>query len=116
MSRSDPGRGLSVRSRYPGIVLDPLAATDVTLEPLDDYLVIQPLDESETATGLIVPINEATQCLTGIVAAVGPDVSLVEPGDKVLYPREAGFEVRLVRSPHRVRVVKREDLIARVHD
>ena len=97
-------------------MLDPLSRTEVTLEPLDDYLVIQPLDESETATGLIVPINEATQCLTGIVVAVGPDVTAVEPGDKVLYPRDAGFDVRLVRSPHRVRVIKREDLIARVHD
>ena len=97
-------------------MLDPLQATDVTLEPLDDYVVIQPLDESETASGLIVPINEAAQCLTGIVVAVGPDVTLVEPGDKVLYPSEAGFEVRLVRSSHRVRVVKREELIARVHD
>jgi co-chaperonin GroES (HSP10) len=118
---SSPSRGrvrrwTRRRPRHPWGVLDPLAATDVTLEPLDDYLVIQPLDESETATGLIVPINEATQCLTGIVAAVGPDVSLVEPGDKVLYPREAGYEVRLVRSSHRVRVLKREDLIARVHD
>jgi co-chaperonin GroES (HSP10) len=97
-------------------MLDPLQTTDVTLEPLDDYLVIQPLDESETSSGLIVPINEATRCVTGIVAAVGPDVTLVEPGDKVLYPRDAGYEVRLVRSSHRVRVVKREDLIARVHD
>src|SRR4029077_16662910 len=97
-------------------MLDPRARPEVTLEPLDDFVVIQPLDESETATGLIVPINEAAQCLTGIVAAVGPDVSLVEPGDKVLYPREAGYEVRLVRSAHRARVVKREDLIARVHD
>jgi co-chaperonin GroES (HSP10) len=97
-------------------VLDPLQATDVTLEPLDDYLVIQPLEESETATGLIVPMNEATQCLTGIVAAVGPDVTLVEPGDKVLYPRDAGYDVRLARSSHRVRVLKREDVIARIHD
>ncbi len=97
-------------------MLDPLARTDVTLEPLDDYVVVQPLEESETATGLIVPINEAAQCLTGIVAAVGPDVTLIEPGDKVLYPREAGYEVRLVRSSHRVRVLKREELIARVHD
>ena len=40
----------------------------------------------------------------------------IEPGDKVLYPREAGYEVRLVRSPHRVRVLKREELIARIHD
>ena len=94
---------------------------EVTIEPLDDFLVVQPLDDSETASGLIVPINEAAQCVTGIVASVGPDVtpwsrSAVEPGDKVLYPREAGYEVRLVRSPHRVRVIKREDLIARIHD
>jgi hypothetical protein len=34
----------------------------------------------------------------------------------VLYPREAGYDVRLTRSPLRVRVLKREDLIARVHD
>ena len=95
---------------------DPISALDITLEPLDDYLVVAPLDESETASGLIVPANEAAQCLTGIVAAVGPEVSSVEPGDKVLYPREAGFEVRLVRSSHRVRVLKREDLIARIHD
>jgi co-chaperonin GroES (HSP10) len=97
-------------------MLDPRSRTEVTLEPLDDFVVIQPLEDSETATGLIVPINEAAQCLTGIIVAVGPDVSLIEPGDKVLYPREAGFEVRLVRSAHRVRVVKREELIARVHD
>lgn len=90
--------------------------TDVTLEPLDDFLVIEPLDESETASGLIVPINEAAQCLTGIVAAVGPGVTSVEPGDKVLYPRDVGYEVRLVRSSHRLRVIRREDLIARIHD
>jgi co-chaperonin GroES (HSP10) len=97
-------------------MLEPGIRLDATLEPLDDYLVIQPLDESETASGLIVPINEAAQCATGIVVAVGPDVTTVEPGDKVLYPREAGYEVRLVRSSHRVRVVKREELIARIQD
>jgi co-chaperonin GroES (HSP10) len=96
-------------------VLDPVR-TDVTIEPLDDFLVVEPLDESETASGLIVPINEAAQCTTGIVAAVGPDVSSVEPGDKVLFPRGAGYEVRLVRSTHRVRVLKRDELIARIHD
>jgi co-chaperonin GroES (HSP10) len=97
-------------------VLEGSPRTDVELEPLDDYLVVEPLDDSETASGLIVPVNEAAQTRTGIVAAVGPDVSSVEPGDKVLYPREAGYEVRLARSPLRMRVLKREDLIARVHD
>jgi co-chaperonin GroES (HSP10) len=97
-------------------VLEGSPRTDVELEPLDDYLVVEPLDDSETASGLIVPLNEAAQTRTGIVAAVGPDVSSVEPGDKVLYPREAGYDVRLARSPLRMRVLKREDLIARVHD
>ncbi len=91
-------------------------ATDATLEPLDDWIVVEPLDDSETASGLIVPINEGTQTRTGIVAAVGPDVEAIDPGDKVLFPRDAGFEVRLVRSPHRVRMLKREDLLARIHD
>ena len=44
-------------------MIDPRSQLDVTLEPLDDYLVIQPLDETETASGLIVPINEAAQCI-----------------------------------------------------
>ena len=97
-------------------MLDPRSAADVTLEPLDDYLVLEPLDETETASGLIVPVNEAAQCRTGIVAAVGSDVTGVDPGDKVLYPRDAGYEVRLARSSHRVRVLKREHLIARIGD
>jgi hypothetical protein len=50
------------------------------------------------------------------VAAIGPDVTVVEPGDKVLFPRDAGFEVRLARSSHRVRVLKREEVIARILD
>ena len=89
---------------------------DVTLEPLDDWIVVEPLDESETASGLIVPINEGAQIRTAIVAAVGPEVETIEPGDKVIFPRDAGYEVRMARSAHRVRVLKREDLLARVHD
>jgi co-chaperonin GroES (HSP10) len=97
-------------------VLEGQPITDVTLEPLDDYIVVEPLDESELPSGLIVPANEALNVRSGIVAALGPDVTLVEPGDKVLYPRDAGYEVRLARSSHRVRVLKREDVIARIHD
>jgi co-chaperonin GroES (HSP10) len=88
----------------------------MSLDPLDDHLVIEPLEESETASGLIVPINEATHVRIGIVAAVGPDVTVLEPGDKVLFPREAGYEVRLARSSHRVRVLRREEIIARIVD
>jgi len=97
-------------------VLEGRPIANATLDPLDDYLVVEQLDESELPSGLIVPANEATHVRSGIVAAIGPDVTNVEPGDKVLFPRDAGFEVRLARSSHRVRVLKREDVIARILD
>ena len=94
-------------------------SVDVSLEPLDEFVVIQPVsDETETRSGLILPASAAAAvaCRTGIVTAVGSDVTGVDAGDKVLFPRDAGFEVRLARSSHRVRVLRREDLIARVAD
>jgi co-chaperonin GroES (HSP10) len=97
-------------------VLDGQERTDIRLEPLDDFIVVEPLDETETPTGLIVPLNEAAQTRTGIVAAVGPDVTSIEPGDKVLFPRDAGLDVRLARSSHRVRILRREEIVARIHD
>jgi co-chaperonin GroES (HSP10) len=97
-------------------VLEGTPRIEVTLEPLDDWIVVQPLEDSETPAGLIVPANEAAQTRSGVVASIGPDVEDVEPGDKVLFARDAGYEVRLIRSPHRVTVLKREQLIARIHD
>jgi chaperonin GroES len=90
---------------------------DVTLEPLDEFVVIQPVaDETETRAGLILPASatEAAPCRTGIVTAVGSEANGVEAGDKVLYPREAGYDVRL--GGIEVKVLRREDLIARIHD
>ena len=90
---------------------------DVTLEPLDEFVVVQPIsDETETRAGLILPASaaEAAPCRTGIVTAVGADAIGVDAGDKVLYPREAGYDFRLGGID--VKVLKREELIARIHD
>ena len=90
---------------------------DVSLEPLDEFVVIQPLsDESETRAGLILPASatDTAPCRTGIVTAIGSDASGVDVGDKVLFPRAAGYDVRL--GGLEVKVLKREDLIARIHD
>ena len=92
-------------------------SVDVTLEPLDEFVVIQPVsDETETRAGLILPASaaEAAPCRTGIVTAVGSDATGVDAGDKVLFPRDAGYDVRLGGID--VKVLKREDLIARIHD
>jgi co-chaperonin GroES (HSP10) len=88
---------------------------DLSLEPLDDFVVVQPSDEeSETNLGLIIPASTETDCRTGVVTAVGGEAGGVEPGDKVLFPSDAGYEVRLARTA--VRVMRRAELIARVHD
>jgi co-chaperonin GroES (HSP10) len=96
-------------------VIDDPKRVDFSLEPLDDYLVIQPSDEeSEPALGLIIPASTETDCRTGVVTAVGADAGGIEPGDKVLFARDAGFDVRLAGAA--IKVLRRTDLIARVHD
>jgi chaperonin GroES len=98
-------------------VIEESRSVDVSIEPLDEFVVVQPVaDEAETRAGLILPASatEAVPCRTGIVTAVGADANGVEAGDKVLYPREAGYDVRL--GGIEVKVLRREDLIARIHD
>ena len=87
----------------------------MTLEPLDDFLVVETTDEeSETRGGLILPASAETQCASGIVIAVGPEAEGVAPGDKVLFLKEAGYDVRF--AGYAVKVLRRHELIARVHD
>jgi chaperonin GroES len=87
----------------------------IWLEPLDDYVVVEPVDEeAETRTGLIIPPSAEAHCCSGIVTAVGPEAGGVEPGDKVLFPKGAGFDVRLAGVA--VKVIRRAELIARVND
>jgi chaperonin GroES len=98
-------------------VLERQKHIDMSVEPLDEYLVLQPSnDETETRAGLILPASAAAAAAvrTGIVTALGADVTGVDVGDKVLYPRESGYDVRL--GGIEVKVLKREELIARIHD
>jgi len=96
-------------------VLEEPQRIDLSLEPLDDFVVVQPADEeTETRAGLIIPASDEAGCRTGIVTATGTDVHGVEPGDKVLFPKDSGFDVRLAGTA--VKVMRRSELIARVND
>jgi co-chaperonin GroES (HSP10) len=87
----------------------------LSLEPLDDFVVVEPTDEeAETRAGLIIPASAEAQCRSGIVVAAGPDAEGVAPGDKVLFPKDAGYDVRLAGTNQKV--LRRRDLIARIHD
>src|SRR6195256_3705352 len=87
----------------------------LSLEPLDDYVVIEPTDEeAETRAGLILPASAETQCSFGIVIAVGVDAEALSPGDKMLFPKDAGYDVRIGGTA--AKVIRRRELIARIHD
>ncbi|HZS25074.1 MAG TPA: hypothetical protein VFA30_08815 [Gaiellaceae bacterium] len=87
----------------------------LSLEPLDDFVVVEATDEeSETRAGLILPASAETECRSGIVTAVGPDADGIAPGDKVLFQKDAGYDVRLAGTA--VKVLRRRELIARIHD
>jgi co-chaperonin GroES (HSP10) len=88
---------------------------ELTIEPLDDYVVIHPSDlETETGAGLILPVSVENPCRTGIVVGIGPEVEGIAPGDKVLFAKDAGYEVRVAGVESRV--LRRKELIARIHD
>ena len=98
-------------------MLDQSKNIDSSLEPLDEYIVIQPVsDETETRAGLILPASALSTVAvrTGIVTAVGSEPNGIERGDKVLYPHESGYDVRL--GGIEVKVLKRSELIGRIHD
>ena len=87
----------------------------LALEPLDDFVVVEPTDEeAETRLGLIIPASAEAACRSGIVIASGPEADGVAPGDKVLFPKDAGYDVRLAGTNQKV--LKRRELVARVHD
>ncbi len=85
------------------------------IEPLDHFVLIEPVDdETETNAGLIIPASAEAACRSGVVVAVGDEVHGVAPGDKVLYPRGAGFELAPGGEPKRL--IDRHELIARLTD
>ncbi len=89
--------------------------TRLSLEPLDDYVVGEYAEEeAETRAGRSLPASLEAHCRSGIVIAVGSEAEGVAPGDKVLFPRDAGYDVRLAGTAQKV--LKREHLIARILD
>ena len=92
-------------------------ATKVALKPLEDRVVVQPLDaEQTTASGLVIPDTAKEKPQEGRVLAIGPGrwdedgekrIPLdVQVGDIVLYSKYGGTEVKynneeyLVLSAH----------------
>jgi chaperonin GroES len=77
----------------------------MSFRPLHDRVLIKPLDEDEkTAGGIIIPDTAKEKPMQGKILAVGPggrdESGKVTPmdlkiGDKVLYGKWAGTEVKI---------------------
>jgi len=88
------------------------------IKPLSDNILIQPLAEKKTPSGIVIPETAKEKPQEGKVVAVGPgrveDGELVKPevkkGDKVIYKKWGGNEVKVDGKEYLI--VKLEDVLA----
>jgi len=90
--------------------------------PLEDRVVIRPLEAEEvTASGLVIPDTAKEKPQEGEVLAVGPGridddgkrIAMdVEVGDRVLYSKYAGTEIKL--DSEEFLVVAMRDVLAKI--
>jgi chaperonin GroES len=90
--------------------------------PLEDRVVVEPLEaEEKTAGGILLPDSARERPQRGRVLAVGPGKTnedgkrvamAVAVGDEVLYGRYAGNEVKL--GEKEVKIMRESDILAKV--
>ena len=94
----------------------------VSLQPLEDRIVVKPSEGEEmTASGLVIPDTAKEKFQEGEVLAVGPGrfedgnrVPLdVKVGDKVIYSKYGGTEVKL--SGDELLILSARDVLAIVN-
>lgn len=95
----------------------------MNLSPLGDRVVLKQLEAEETTkSGIVLPGNAQEKPQQAEVIAVGPggvvdskEVEMqVEVGDKVIYSKYAGTEVKL--DDEEFIVVRQNDIVAKVVD
>jgi len=94
----------------------------MTLKPLDDRVVIEPIEaEEKTPGGIVLPDTAKEKPMRGKVVAAGPGKVLengkraemsVKKGDEVIYGKYSGTEVK-VKGKEYV-IVRESDLLAKV--
>ena len=77
----------------------------MNLRPLGDRLIVEPIEQEEvTASGIVLPETAKEKPMQGKVVAAGPGgrkedgsrIAMdVKEGDKVLYAKYAGTEVKI---------------------
>jgi chaperonin GroES len=95
---------------------------NLKIRPLDDRVVIEPLEaEEKTAGGLYLPDTAKQKPQRGRVLAVGPGKLLengkraevaVAKGDEVIYGRYSGSEIEV--EGREIKIVRENDILAKI--
>jgi len=95
---------------------------DIKIRPLDDRVVVEPLEaEDKTAGGILLPDTAKQKPQRGRVLAVGPGKMLdsgkrsslnVAKGDEVIYGRYAGNDIEVDRRE--IKILRETDILAKV--
>ncbi|MBD5560010.1 MAG: co-chaperone GroES [Clostridia bacterium] len=95
----------------------------MTIKPLADRVVIKPVEaEEKTAGGIVLPGTAQEKQQIAEVIEVGPGGVVdgekvemqVKPGDKVIYSKYAGTEVKF--GPEELVIVREGDILAIIND
>ena len=94
----------------------------INLKPLDDRIVVEPLEAEEvTAGGIVLPDSAKEKPQRGTVLAVGPGKLLdsgergelsVAVGDEVIYGKYAGNDIEV--DDREVKILRESDVLAKV--
>lgn len=91
----------------------------MNLQPLDDRVMVEPIEEEEKVGSLVIPDTAKEKPMMGTVKAIGFDYELkqgkplkelMKLGDKVLFGKYAGQEIKIGGKKHLI--IKREELLA----
>jgi len=97
-------------------------AKEMKLRPLDDRVVVEPVEaEERTAGGIVLPDTAKEKPQRGTVVAVGPGKLLdngkrgdlsVSIGDVVIYGKYSGTDIEV--NGNDVKIVRESDILAKV--
>jgi chaperonin GroES len=92
------------------------------LRPLDDRVVVEPLEsEEKTAGGIVLPDTAKEKPQRGTVVSVGPGRLLdsgqrgelsVQVGDEVIYGKYGGTDIKI--NGDEVKILRESDILAKV--
>ncbi|MBD5164854.1 co-chaperone GroES [Helicobacter sp.] len=82
----------------------------MNFKPLGERVLVERLEEdTKTASGIIIPDNAKEKPLEGVVQAIGNEVKEVKVGDKVVFGKYSGTEVKIDGKEYLI--LKLEDVL-----